>query len=159
MNDKENLARAMYDTYCEAVGGKAWNGQPLPGSGEFFADPAKKVQADGWRAAAATATDHINRKEHTMTEEQKNEVKGKVHDAATTGAQKAAAAAKTATGWKKWAWVALAVALAGVAVFTQVQCTGMTPEQAQQIHAAHELYHRVSGRPCVLVLPVEDCKK
>lgn len=94
-----------------------------------------------------------------MKEEQKNEVKGKVYDAAATGAQMASAAAKKATGWKKWALVALATLLAGLAVFTQTQCTSMTAEQAQQIHAAHELYHRVSGQPCVLVLPVEDCKK
>lgn len=94
-----------------------------------------------------------------MTDEKKSEVKGKVHAAAATGAQKAAEAAKKATGWKKWLLIALAVLLAGLAVFTQTQCTSMTPEQAQQIHAAHELYHRVSGQPCVLVLPVEDWKK
>ena len=35
--DTETAARAMYDAYCDAVGGKAWNGQPLPKSGEFFA--------------------------------------------------------------------------------------------------------------------------
>lgn len=50
----------MYDAYCAAVGGKAWNGQPLPKSGEFFTDPSKKTQADGWRAAARTAENLLN---------------------------------------------------------------------------------------------------
>lgn len=87
-------------------------------------------------------------------------VRDRVNKAATQGAQAAASKAKMASGWQKWAWVALATLLAGVAVFTQVQCTWMTPEQAQQVHAVHELYHYVSGKPCVLVVPVEDeCQK
>ena len=87
-----------------------------------------------------------------MTEEQKNQV----HTAATAGAQQAAAAAKKATGWKKWALIILAILLAGLAVFTQTQCTQVhiTPEQLQ---AAHDVYHAVTGEPCIFV--VEDCKK
>lgn len=50
-----NLAKQMYDSYCEAVGGKAHNGEPLPKSEEFFVDETKKVQADGWLAAAKKA--------------------------------------------------------------------------------------------------------
>ena len=88
-----------------------------------------------------------------MTEEQKNQV----HTAATAGAQQAAAAAKKATGWKKWALIILAILLAGLAVFTQTQCTRVTPEQLQQVQAAHEVYHVVTGEPCIFV--VEDCKK
>lgn len=48
----EALARRMYDVYTAAVGGKAWDGRPLPSSAEFFADESKKKQANGWRAAA-----------------------------------------------------------------------------------------------------------
>lgn len=48
----EVLARRMYDVYTAAVGGKAWDGRPLPSSAEFFADESKRKQADGWRAAA-----------------------------------------------------------------------------------------------------------
>lgn len=53
--DAEKIARDMYDAYCSAVGGKAYNGQPLPQSDEFFADPHKQPQADAWRAAARVA--------------------------------------------------------------------------------------------------------
>lgn len=53
--DTEKIARDMYDAYCSAVGGKAYNGQPLPQSDEFFADMNKQPQADAWRAAARVA--------------------------------------------------------------------------------------------------------
>lgn len=49
--DKDILAKKIYDKYCEAVGGKAFNGDPLPKSGEFFSDPTKQKQADAWREA------------------------------------------------------------------------------------------------------------
>lgn len=45
----------LYDTYTAAVGGKAWNGDPLPSGEEFFNDPARKLQADAWRAVARNA--------------------------------------------------------------------------------------------------------
>lgn len=45
------LAHKIYDDYCEAVGGKTFNGDPLPKSDEFFNDPAKQKQADAWRSA------------------------------------------------------------------------------------------------------------
>lgn len=48
----EKLAREMYDTYCKAVGGTAYNGDKLPTSEEFFTDPMKEKQADAWREAA-----------------------------------------------------------------------------------------------------------
>ena len=51
----EELAILLYDTYCAAVGGKAWDGRPLPTGAEFMADPTKKLQADGWRAVAEKA--------------------------------------------------------------------------------------------------------
>lgn len=47
----EVLAKKVYDKYCEAVGGKAFNGDPLPKSEEFFSDPAKQKQANAWREA------------------------------------------------------------------------------------------------------------
>lgn len=57
MIDNLTLAKRMYDTYCEKVGGKAFNGDPLPGSEEFFADETKKKQSDAWLAAADVAID------------------------------------------------------------------------------------------------------
>ncbi len=53
---REELAHKMYDAYCEAVGGKAFNGDPLPPASEFFADESKQKQADGWRVASDIAT-------------------------------------------------------------------------------------------------------
>lgn len=51
----EEVAIDLYDTYCAAVGGRAWNGAPLPTGAEFFADPQKQKQADAWRAVAQRA--------------------------------------------------------------------------------------------------------
>ena len=157
--DTETTARAMYDAYCDAVGGKAWNGQPLPKSGEFFTDPSKEKQADGWRAAARAAENLLIQTNNTMmTNEQKKTVRAQVNAAATQGAQKAAEAAKTATGWKKWGLIILAGILAGVALFTQTQCKHLpplhvTPEQMQQVHGA---YHVLTDQDCILVLPVDS---
>ncbi len=50
MNDV--LAKKMYTKYCEAVGGKAYNGDLLPTAEDFFNDPSKKLQADAWRETA-----------------------------------------------------------------------------------------------------------
>lgn len=52
---KEALAMRLYDNYCEAVGGKAFNGYNLPKSEEFFKDSSKVKQADAWRVVADTA--------------------------------------------------------------------------------------------------------
>lgn len=49
--DKDVLAKKTYDLYCEAVGGKAYNGDPLPKSEDFFSDETKSKQADAWRKA------------------------------------------------------------------------------------------------------------
>lgn len=49
----ERLAREFYDTYCAAVGGKAFNGDPLPPAEEFFEDEAKVKQANAHRLAVA----------------------------------------------------------------------------------------------------------
>ena len=48
----KSLAGILYETYCAAVGGKAFNGDPLPKWEEFRADPAKKKQADAWEIVA-----------------------------------------------------------------------------------------------------------
>ena len=47
----EALVRLAYDAYCASVGGKAFNGDPLPHSSVFFNDPGKAQQAKGWRDA------------------------------------------------------------------------------------------------------------
>lgn len=45
-------AEKCYTTYCEAVGGIAFNGDPLPDWATFCADPTKAKQVEGWRAVA-----------------------------------------------------------------------------------------------------------
>ncbi len=55
----EELARKMYDVYCEAVGGLAFNGDKLPGSEEFFTDETKTKQANAWRKAAGAAEEFL----------------------------------------------------------------------------------------------------
>lgn len=50
--DIESAAGQLYDIYSAAVGGKAWNGDPLPAWEVFSTDLAKRKQADGWRAVA-----------------------------------------------------------------------------------------------------------
>lgn len=52
---EEKLAGELYETYCEAVGGVAFNGDKLPAWADFKIDPAKQKQAAGWIAAARKA--------------------------------------------------------------------------------------------------------
>lgn len=51
----ETRAADMYTTYCAAVGGKAFNGDPLPDWVTFANDPAKFKQAQAWRLIAERA--------------------------------------------------------------------------------------------------------
>lgn len=48
----EALANRLYSTYCEAVGGVAWNGDKLPTWEEFSADPSKQKQVLAWLETA-----------------------------------------------------------------------------------------------------------
>lgn len=50
--DLDAHADLLYSVYCEAVGGVAFNGDPLPGWADFAADPNKQKQADAWRSVA-----------------------------------------------------------------------------------------------------------
>lgn len=50
------------------------------------------------------------------------ERKTKLSAAAQAAAVKAANKARTATGWKKWLYVAAAIAAAGIALFTTTGC-------------------------------------
>jgi hypothetical protein len=52
MPDMLKLAGDLYTAYCEAVGGKAFNGDPLPSWYEFSKDPNKQKQVEGWVAVA-----------------------------------------------------------------------------------------------------------
>ncbi len=48
MTPIEEFAGLLYETYCQAVGGKAFNGDTLPRWEEFRADPTKQKQSDAW---------------------------------------------------------------------------------------------------------------
>lgn len=52
MTNTEKLAAKLYEAYCEAVGGKAFNGDPLPSWREFRDDETKRLQSDAWVVVA-----------------------------------------------------------------------------------------------------------
>lgn len=52
---EETFAGELYTTYCRAVGGKAFNGDPLPDWKTFRADPTKQKQSDAWLETARVA--------------------------------------------------------------------------------------------------------
>jgi hypothetical protein len=55
MINREIVAEELYKTYCEAVGGVAFNGDKLPDWKEFSSDPNKKKQSDAWLTTADRA--------------------------------------------------------------------------------------------------------
>ena len=55
MPDMEKIAGILYEEYCKEVGGKAFNGDPLPSWKTFRADPEKKKQSEAWVAVASRA--------------------------------------------------------------------------------------------------------
>lgn len=55
MIDRIYIASELYRAYCEAVGGKAFNGDPLPDWETFYTDDTKAKQANAWLAAADRA--------------------------------------------------------------------------------------------------------
>jgi hypothetical protein len=59
-HDPEVLAKELYTLYCEHVGGKAWNGDPLPTWAQFYSHAKKSKQATGWVAVAARAIQRLS---------------------------------------------------------------------------------------------------
>ena len=53
----EELAAELYEAYSAAVGGVAFNGEPLPDWEEFCAEHRKQKQEDAWRAVARRAAE------------------------------------------------------------------------------------------------------
>jgi hypothetical protein len=56
------IAERLYTIYCAAVGGTAFNGDPLPDWKTFRADPSKTKQSDAWVAVAAAVAPRISSK-------------------------------------------------------------------------------------------------
>jgi hypothetical protein len=57
MPDYEEIAGQLYDHYCVAVGGKAFNNDPLPSWEDFRSDPKKQKQSDAWVEVAKKAVE------------------------------------------------------------------------------------------------------
>ncbi len=55
MPDIEQTAGELYEAYCAAVGGKAFNGDALPNWADFRADEGKRKQSDAWVIVAHKA--------------------------------------------------------------------------------------------------------
>jgi hypothetical protein len=53
------LAGRLYETYCNSVGGKAFNGDPLPNWETFLGDPEKRKQSQAWVDAAKAACEQL----------------------------------------------------------------------------------------------------
>ena len=86
----------------------------------------------------------------------KEKIKETVHGVADKAADACNEKAKAATGWKRWLWGIGAIIAAAIAWFTQ-GCESVTPAQ---VHAAHALFHAVTGEPCMLEpASVEPIKK
>ena len=54
-NHTIKLAGILYETYCRSVGGRAFNGDPLPSWNQFYADPKKTLQSNAWINVALEA--------------------------------------------------------------------------------------------------------
>lgn len=48
MDTVTEKAIELYDVYTAAVGGKAWDGRPLPSGAEFMADASKQMPGGLW---------------------------------------------------------------------------------------------------------------
>lgn len=65
-----------------------------------------------------------------MTEQQKAQVKADLHSSASRVASKANSKAKSATGWRKWVYAAVAIIAGAVAFFTATGCTASYTQSA-----------------------------
>lgn len=65
-----------------------------------------------------------------MTEQQKAQVKSDLHSGAARVAAGANSKAKTASGWRKWVYAAVAVIAGAVAFFTATGCTATYTQSA-----------------------------
>ena len=59
MINRNIVAEQLYNAYCAAVGGVAFNGDPLPEWEEFSIDETKKKQSDAWLATADRAMEFL----------------------------------------------------------------------------------------------------
>lgn len=97
-----------------------------------------------------------------MNEEQKEQIKKTVGGIADELSDKALAAAKEQTNklWKILLY-AVGVVMAGIAALAGFTgCAEVPHVTAEQVQVAHDVYHAVTGEPCMYrVIPVENVKK
>ena len=97
-----------------------------------------------------------------MNDTEKNKIKETVGCLADELSDKALAAAKEKTN-KLWKLVlyAVGVMLAGIAALAGFTgCAEVPQVTAEQVQVAHDVYHAVTGEPCMYrVIPVEHMKK
>ena len=93
----------------------------------------------------------------------KEETKDKLKDVAKDGAQDMAdwlkEEANASTGIMRWVYGIGFIILTGICALLASSCEHVTPVKltAEQVQAAHALYHAASGEPCIFV--VENVKK
>ena len=97
-----------------------------------------------------------------MNDTEKNKIKETVGCLADELSDKALAAAKEKTN-KLWKLVlyAVGVMLAGIAALAGFTgCAEVPQVTVEQVQVAHDVYHAVTGEPCMYrVIPVENVKK
>lgn len=97
-----------------------------------------------------------------MNETEKNKIKETVGCLADELSDKALEAAKDKTNrfWKLLLY-AVGVMLAGIAALAGFTgCAEVPQVTAEQVQVAHDVYHAVTGEPCMYrVIPVENVKK
>jgi hypothetical protein len=74
MFDMEKFAGRLYERYCQAVGGKAYDGKPLPSWKEFRGDEVKRTQIDAWIEVAEAAFQVVG---ETLAQPQQSQSQGK----------------------------------------------------------------------------------
>jgi hypothetical protein len=65
--EADAIAGELYEVYNKAVGGVAFNGDPLPPWSEFAGDPNKTKQSGGWRAIGERVVELIEKAHHLGT--------------------------------------------------------------------------------------------
>lgn len=67
---------------------------------------------------------------NNLNDQQKSQIKANLHSGASRVASTANTKAKSATGWRKWVYAALAIIAGAVAFFTATACTASYSQTA-----------------------------
>ncbi len=94
-----------------------------------------------------------------MNEETKEKAKDVAKELTENAAEWLKEEAKSSTGIMRWIYGILFILATGICALLASSCEHVPPVQltAEQVQAAHALYHAASGEPCIFV--VENIKK